>query len=146
MKTVLDKSTREELIQRISKLTENSPRQWGKMNVYQMIRHCVLCEEMYLGKTLYKRVLIGRIFGKMGLKDILTNGFKKDLRTSSDFKVKETSGNVIAEKEKWISLVKEYENYSNDHFVHWFFGKMSKEQVGQFDYMHIDHHLRQFNC
>jgi hypothetical protein len=38
-----------------------------------------------------------------------------------------------------------YANYSNNNFTHWFFGKMTKDQVEYFVYKHTDHHLRQFN-
>ena len=65
MKTIFDKNTREELINRINSLDENSTPQWGKMNIYQMLKHCTLCEEMYLGKTKYKRAFIGRLFGRV---------------------------------------------------------------------------------
>ena len=50
MKTVLDKVTRDQLINRINSITKNSMPQWGKMNAYQMLKHCRLAEEMYLGK------------------------------------------------------------------------------------------------
>ncbi len=42
----------------------------GKMNIYQMLKHCTLCEEMYLGKTKHKRTLLGRLFGKMALNSL----------------------------------------------------------------------------
>ncbi|MEO6304556.1 MAG: hypothetical protein ABIP51_15460, partial [Bacteroidia bacterium] len=71
MKTVLDKTTREELIGRINSLNENSKAQWGKMNVQQMIMHCTLWEEMAFGKRKYKQVFIGKIFGKFAMKKIL---------------------------------------------------------------------------
>jgi len=50
MKSTLDQTTREELIQRIHSLTENSTAQWGKMNVYQMLKLCIQWEEMLLEK------------------------------------------------------------------------------------------------
>lgn len=146
MKSVLDQATREELINRINRLNENSKAQWGKMNVYQMLKHCVLCEELYLGKIKHKQTFMGRLFGKAGLKNILREGkeFPKNAPTSNIFKVKEESGDVASEKQRWIFLIEQYGHYSND-FIHWFFGKMTKEQVGQFVYKHDDHHLRQFN-
>jgi hypothetical protein len=146
MKSVLDKDTRDELIRRIHKLNEHSKPQWGQMNVYQMLKHCVLCEELYLGKTKHKRSFIGRLFGKGGLKNILREDkpFPRNAPTSPVFKVREQHGDVLFEKRKWISLIEEYENYSSD-FVHWFFGRMTPEQVGYFVYKHNDHHLRQFN-
>jgi len=147
MKTVFDKTTRDELINRIHSLNENSTAQWGKMNIYQMLRHCTLCEEMYLGKKAYKRALIGRIFGRMGLRNLMKDDkpLKPNSPTSADFIIQEKEGNVLAEKMKWIALMQEYAQYRENGFTHWFFGKMTKEQVGYFVYKHTDHHLRQFN-
>lgn len=70
MKTIFDTTTREDLIARIAAVNENSKAQWGKMNIYQMLKHCTLTEEMYLGKTRYERTFIGRLFGKMVLKKV----------------------------------------------------------------------------
>ena len=147
MKSIFDKTTRDELINRINLLNENSSAQWGKMNIYQMLKHCTLCEAMYLGKTKYKRAFIGRLFGKIGLRSLLKDekAIQRNAPTNPAFKITETTGNVSAEKRKWISLIEEYALYSNDNFEHWFFGKMTKEQVGHFVYKHTDHHLRQFN-
>ncbi|MEP7319105.1 MAG: DUF1569 domain-containing protein [Panacibacter sp.] len=147
MKTVFDKETRDKLIERINALNENSTAQWGKMNIYQMLKHCTLCEEMYLGKKKYKRAFIGLLFGKIGLNNLMKdeNPLQRNAPTGAAFIIKETSGNIQAEKIKWILLVEQYAQYSNDNFEHWFFGKMTKEQVGYFVYKHTDHHLRQFN-
>jgi hypothetical protein len=110
-----------------------------------MLKHCVLCEELYLGKIKKNRVFMGRLFGKSALKDILNEdkAFPKNAPTSNIFKVKELKGDLTAEKNNWIALIGEYENYSIQ-FVHWFFGKMTQDEVGQFVYKHNDHHLRQF--
>lgn len=147
MISIFDKITRDALINRIKTLNSNSTAQWGKMNVYQMLRHCILCEELYLGKIKVKRSFLGRIIGKIGLRNLLKDEapLKKNSPTSPDFKVAEISGDFEIEKHKWIELIEEYANFSNTEFVHWFFGKMTKEQVGQFIYKHTDHHLRQFS-
>lgn len=70
MKTVFDLPTREELIQRISLLKQDSKPIWGKMNVYQMTKHCTIWNEWVLGQKdfNYKQDFIGKIFGKMALK------------------------------------------------------------------------------
>lgn len=144
MKSILDRATRDEIIERIHQLNENSTAQWGEMNVYQMLRHCVLCDELYQGRSKHRRSFRGRLYGKAALKNLLSDQpFPKSAPTSNAFKVKEESGDVESEKKKWIALIQAYEHYSND-YVHWFFGKMSKEQLGQFVYKHNDHHLRQF--
>jgi hypothetical protein len=118
------------------------------MNIYQMVRHCVLAEEMYLGKTIHPRSFLGRIFGRIGLRSILKDEkpLQKNSPTNSAFIVKETSGDVEREKRKWISLIEEYATFSNNDFEHWFFGRMTREQVGWFVYKHTDHHLRQFGA
>ena len=146
MKTVFDQATRQTLINRINSLNENSTAQWGKMNVYQMLKHCTLAEEMYLGKAHYKRTLLGRIFGKIALKSLLKDEtpMSRNAPTSPHFIVSENSGNVSAQKQQWAALMEEYGNFAKPEIDHWFFGKMTKDQVGFFVYKHTDHHLRQF--
>src|SRR5687768_16009887 len=149
MKTIFDKTTRDELIIRINSINENCTAQWGKMNLYQMLKHCTIWEEWILGKNkpTYKQAFIGFIFGKMALKRMIKDEkpLDRNVPTSAQFKVKETTGNIVTEKNKWIALIEEYEHYSNPDFIHDFFGKMTKEQIGYFNYKHTDHHLRQFN-
>jgi len=147
MKTIFDKATRDELIGRINTLTENSEAQWGKMNVYQMIEHCIRWEEMISGEIICKQAFIGRLFGKMALKGLLKDEspLRRSTPTSPELRVAETNGDVAAEKERWIVLIGQNANSSNSGFIHPFFGKMTKEQVGYLAYKHIDHHLRQFN-
>jgi len=147
MKTIFDKTTRDELIERINLLNEGSKAQWGKMGMYQMLKHCTQWEEMALGKKKYKQSFLGRLFGKMALKDFVKDEtpFKKNVPTVPSFKIKEQNGDVELEKKKWVNLVEEYAHFSNVDFVHPFFGKMDKEQIGYLAYKHTDHHLRQFN-
>ena len=149
MKTVFDKIVRDELISRINTLSEKSAAAWGKMNIYQMITHCITWEEWEQGvhKPRYKQAIIGFIFGKMALKGIMKDEgpLRRNTPTSAAFKSKEISGDVEAAKKKWVTLINEYEHYSNPAFIHDFFGKMTKEEVGILAYKHTDHHLRQFN-
>ena len=148
MRTIFDEITTAELIKRINTLDENTKPQWGKMNTYQMIKHCRLWEEMIIGELHCKRVFIGRIIGKMVLKASLKddNPMGRGAPSAPEVIVKETSGDMPAEKAKWIGFIRQHKNFSNPGFVHPFFGKMTKEQIGQFAYKHIDHHLRQFNA
>jgi hypothetical protein len=148
MKTIFDKATRDGLIERVQALHEGSKAQWGKMNIHQMLRHCILCEEMYLGKTAYKRAFMGRLFGRLGLKQLLKDEtpLKPNEPTSPHFIIAETGGDLVAEKREWISLLRQYEGYPSRNLDHWFFGSMTPEQVGQFVYKHTDHHLRQFGA
>ena len=148
MKTILDTTTREGLIGRINTLSDTSNLQWGKMTVYQMIKHCQLWEEMVLTNKVYKRAFLGRLFGKMALKGILKDEkpLKHNTPTICEFIIKETNSDISIEKTKWIATIEQYAHFSNNDFIHPFFGKMTKEEIGIMAYKHIDHHLRQFNC
>lgn len=68
----------------------------------------------------------------------------KNMPAGKGFTVKEKDGDVELQKAIWIDLIAAYEHYSNPDFVHDFFGKMTKEQIGILVYKHTDHHLRQF--
>ena len=148
MKTVFDQATRDELISRINALDEHKTAQWGKMNVYQMLKHCTLWDEwMQSGRT-NKQAFIGKLFGKMALKNVLKDDspLRHSTPTLPELIIKESSGDIAAEKTKWIALIGQYAGYSAPTFMHTFFGKMTREQVGLMAYKHADHHLRQFNC
>ena len=148
MKTIFDKTTRDELIARINSLNENSARQWGKMNAYQMMKHCTAWEEMVSGQIRCKQVFIGRLFGKMALKSLLKDEspIQRSTPTSPELKVRESDGDLHFQKAKWIALIEKNAQSSSPGLMHPFFGQMSREQVGYLAYKHIDHHLRQFNC
>jgi hypothetical protein len=145
MKSVFDKETREELIGRINSLNENSKAQWGKMNVYQMIKHCSKWDEMLLGKTQYRQSFIGRLFGKMALRNMMKDQpVKRNLPTVPSFKITD-NGNVATAKSEWIKLISEHAQNNVGRFVHPFFGMLNMEEAGIIAYKHVDHHLRQFN-
>ena len=144
MKTIFDETSRQELLARIFTLDERSQPQWGQMTVYQMLRHCILWEEMALGRQLYRQSFLGRVFGKIALKDMLKDvPMKQNLPTVPGFKIV-GSGEVAAEKAKLIGLIDEHARCSNPSFIHPFFGQLTKEQGGLIVYKHTDHHLRQF--
>ncbi|WP_439483647.1 DUF1569 domain-containing protein [Cyclobacterium plantarum] len=148
MKTIFNKNNREDLIYRIRRINQDNKAEWGKMNVIQMLMHNTYWNGWILGKDKhrYKQTFLGKIFGKIALKKMIKDEkpFDKNIPTSAQFKVKELKGDLEAEKSKWISLLGEYETYSNPDFIHDFFGKMTKEQIGILVYKHTDHHLRQF--
>ena len=147
MKSIFDTETRMEILSRVDKLNNESKAAWGQMTVAQMIRHCTLCEEYYYGNLAVSRSFLGRLIGKMAIGKMLKDDqsmLQRNAPTSSKFKVNDDIENLELEKEKWKSLIEQYAGFDNDYFIHWFFGKMSKEQLGQFIYKHCDHHLRQF--
>ncbi|WP_228438795.1 hypothetical protein [Chryseobacterium pennae] len=53
MKTIFDSNAREELIGRIDTLSQKNTAQWGKMNLYQMVKHCTDWNDWVLGSSQY---------------------------------------------------------------------------------------------
>src|SRR5690606_24259642 len=117
MKTIFDISIRNELIKRIHLLTEDNTPVWGKMNVYQMLKHNTYWNDWMLGKSphTYKQELLGKVIGKIVLKKVIKDDkpVDKNIPTSSQFKAKEPKCDLEHEKSLWTSLVKDYENYNN---------------------------------
>ncbi len=148
MKTIFDKITRDEIIKRIDSLHPTDKPLWGKMTVEQMVRHCTKCEGYYFGDISIKRSLLGRLLGKIAINSILANeaaGLKKNSPTPAQFKIVAPIHDLETEKRSWKICIEKYADYNkDDHFDHWFFGRLTSEQLGQFVYKHDDHHLRQF--
>ncbi|WP_111594533.1 DinB family protein [Chitinophaga dinghuensis] len=147
MKTILEQPTRDELVSRINQLQENSTAKWGQMNVRQMMRHCILWEEMALGQKKYPRVFLGRILGRFILKAVLKDDapMRRNSPTIAPMKINTSVGDDVAsQKKKWIALLEEHRPGMPD-IVHPIFGKMTAAEVGLLLYKHTDHHLRQFN-
>jgi len=148
MKTIFDPNVREELISRIARIHAGSTAGWGKMNVFQMVRHNTYWNGWMLGvdSPVYKQVFLGKVFGGFALKRMVKDDkpFDKNIPTSEQFKPGVAGGDLETEKAEWVRLVQQYKDYHNPEFVHDFFGKMTSEQIGIMVYKHTDHHLRQF--
>ena len=147
MKTLFEKAAVSEMIDRIEKISSQSSRQWGKMDVAQMLAHCGNGLEMAMGLINPKRIFIGRIIGPM-FKSKYTDEkpFDHSSPTSPEIEVKEQR-NFDAEKQRLLSLVKKFSEGGEPiarQPVHPFFGKMSPQEWGIGMYKHLDHHLRQF--
>ena len=148
MKSIFNNTDRNEIIGRIDTLSQHCKPGWGKMSVEQMVKHCILCEEYYMGKVAVKRSFFGRIIGKIAIKGILKPGntmLRKNSQTPPIFLVAGPVDDLESHKNTWKALIEGYDSYPNQYFSHWFFGKITKEQLGQFVYIHTNHHLTQFN-
>lgn len=149
-KTIFDLAAREELISRIESLSNNHHAQWGKMNVLQMIDHMNTWNSWVLGKNnlSHKQSFLGKLIGKWMLKKDTKDDtpMAKGMPAGKGFISSEVDDDIEKLKEKWVSLVREYEGFSGTYFLHDFYGKMTKQQLGIFAYKHKDHHLRQFNA
>jgi Protein of unknown function (DUF1569) len=147
MKNLFDKSTLEEVINRLNQLTPQSQRQWGKMEVAQMLAHCKEAFKVPLSDKPLPRMFMGYLFGWM-LKSKLHNEepWKKGMPTAPNFLIKDER-NFEEEKRQLIELVTKFNTSGPSKvglYPHPFFGKLTSEQWGKSMYKHLDHHLMQF--
>lgn len=148
MKDIFNQNTITEFKSRINNISENSTAQWGKMNVYQMLKHCTENDKMMTGERKMKRLFIGRLFGKLALRSNIKDDkpLAPNSPTHPDLVIKE-NGDVASQKQAWLTVLEGYYSKPSttfENFVHPFFGKMTPQQISKFAYKHIDHHLRQF--
>ncbi len=147
MKNLFDKDSYEEINRRIKALTPGTQRQWGKMNVAQMLAHCKAAFSVPLSNKKMPRSILGLLVGWM-IKSKLHNEepWKRNLPTAPNFKI---TGERDFEKEKQelIGLINQFYHGGPGNvgkFPHPMFGTYTSEQWGKAMYKHLDHHLRQF--
>ena len=149
MKTIFDDTVRQELTGRLINLPAGNPPLWGKMSAAQMVKHCRLWEEMIHENKLFKGPFIGRLIGPLILKKVLRSPeFRKNSPTVSETRVTDTDIDLNEERQRLVMLLNSYPQYKHpdNSFIHPFFGKMTREQIGRLTYLHLDHHLRQFGA
>lgn len=147
MKTVFNEADRRGLISRLERLTAQDRPIWGKMSSPQMVKHCRLWEEMIHENKRFRRPLIGRLIGPMILKKVLQSPeFRKNSPTTPEMRVTEASIDFDEERRRLTTLIESYAGYPfpDNSFIHPFFGRMTRVQIGQLAYLHHDHHLKQF--
>jgi hypothetical protein len=147
MKNLFNKSTLEEVVNRLNQLTPQSQRQWGKMEVAQMLAHCKEAFKVPLMEKSPPRMFIGILLGWM-MKPKLYNEspWKQNLPTAPQFIIKDKR-NFEVEKNELLPLINKFHNDSPQRIatiVHPMFGKYTGEQWGKAMYKHLDHHLQQF--
>lgn len=147
MKSLFDKTTHEEIIGRLNRISSSSHAQWGKMNVSQMLAHCKAPFAIPLSEKKMPRQLLGRILAwTMKSKMHDDSVWKKGLPTSPQFVIKDER-NFDKEKTGLKDLIDKFHSVGAagiNKYPHPFFGKFTEDQWGKMMYKHLDHHFRQF--
>ena len=147
MNNLFNQSDVSVILERIEKLTPDSQRKWGKMNVAQMLAHCNVSLETAMGVNKINRLFIGRIIGSMLKRTVLgPKPFGKNSPTDKTYIFKDNR-KFDEEKLKVIASIKKFLEGGAagcTTYPHPFFGKFTPEQWAVFQWKHMDHHLRQF--
>ena len=147
MKSLFDTSTYQEIKTRLKALSPDAKRNWGEMDVAQMLHHCqkpilIAMDKETIKKPPFPLNLIMRI-----VKPTLYNDkpLKRNLPTAKELIVN-SDKNFTEERQQLALLIDEFHNHKDkeDWKPHPIFGKFSKQQWGKMQYKHLNHHFEQF--
>ena len=111
MKSIFDEEVYAEVLDRIEKLTPDTQRQWGKMDVAQMLAHCQNPLEVALGRQALKRPnAVMRLLLK-SFKATMYNDkpWKHGMATAPQYRI-ETAGDYTQDRSKLLQLIKAFHN------------------------------------
>ena len=138
-----------EVIARVDKLHPGAQRQWGKMDVAQMMAHCSATLDVASGRVALPRMFIGRILGPF-VRPVFTNDkpFSKNGPTNKSFVIADKR-DFVKEQEQLKARVRQFHEGGEAQCTkhpHSFFGPLTPQQWATGMYKHLDHHLRQFGA
>jgi hypothetical protein len=147
MQNLFETLVYQEVLTRMDNLSHHSIRNWGKMEVAQMLAHCKAAFAVPLSEKPMKRSILGLVIG-WAVKHQLYNDkpWRHNLPTAPNFVIKDKRSFDI-EKSALQELIHSFYNKGPEKaglFPHPMFGSFTKEQWGCAMYKHLDHHLRQF--
>jgi hypothetical protein len=149
MKNLFEREATDEVLSRIDTLQPACQRQWGKMDVAQMMAHCSAALDMASGRMDLPRIFIGRVLAPF-IKPIYTNEkpFSKNNPTDKKLVVSDQR-DFLREQEQLKLKVRQFheggESQCSRH-PHPFFGALTPKEWSRGMYKHLDHHLRQFGA
>lgn len=150
MKSIFDKPNFDEILRRIDNLRPDSVRQWGKMDIAQMLAHCSHPIEQATGKSpakdessFFTRVVIRWFVLRM----VKKGSFARNAPTSPSFVIADKRA-FEAEKARLVQNIRDFyaKGQQGELGAHPAFGKFDNLQWGAITYVHLDHHLKQFSA
>jgi hypothetical protein len=150
MKNLFEPATAAEVKARLAQLRPDSERLWGKMNVAQAVAHCCGGLEMALGDSRPKRVLVGRIIGRVVKPLALGNDepIRRNTPTVAEMRVADER-DLADERRRLCGLIDRFSAAGPAGCTthpHSFFGPLTPQEWAVLMYKHLDHHLRQFGA
>jgi hypothetical protein len=150
MKNLFEPERVKEVKERLSQLSADSERLWGKMNPAQTLAHCSVGMELAVGDKILPRMFLGRIIGRM-VKPMALGNDEPMRRNSPTAKglVVQDERDLGRERERLCGLIDRFAAAGPRGCTthpHSFFGRLTPEEWAILMYKHLDHHLRQFGA
>lgn len=147
MKTVFNEVDKNDLEERINKLTAASLPLWGSMNVSQMFMHCTVSIKISLGEIIpelkEEYLKIGRTVKDRVLE---TDLFSKNLPTSKEF-LSLDGGSFDVNRDTLLDYLNRFAETDPESLkiaTHPYLGDLTMKEWGILIYKHTNHHLSQF--
>ncbi|MFT4061852.1 MAG: DUF1569 domain-containing protein [Edaphocola sp.] len=150
MKSLFNESEYKEIRKRIESLTANNQRQWGKMNIAQMLAHCSIGFEKAIGRVPFEdksNFIMRTLVKKIVLNAVKKGDLGKNQKTFPDYEIKDDK-NFDTEKARLLTNLDAFYKFGDKNEIgrHPYFGKFSKDDWGALQYVHTNHHLTQFSA
>jgi hypothetical protein len=148
MKNIFESADVNEITDRIAHLRRDSERQWGKMNVAQMLAHCSAAIGMAEGNVTPPRILLGRLLGALAKRSLIVNGepMRRNAMTEKSALVTDER-DFLVERQRLLESIHRFRTggpgICTKH-PHFFFGPLTPVEWAVLMYQHLGHHLRQF--
>jgi hypothetical protein len=147
MNSLFDKTTAEQIKQRIEKLTPQTQRLWGTMTAAQMFAHCSAGMEVSMGDRMMRQIWLGKLIGGRVKKGLLSGKpMGKNMPTDKSYVVSDDR-DFDFERRRLVGFIDRFQASGPVGCTkgpHSFFGKMTPEEWSALNWIHLDHHLRQF--
>ncbi len=147
--TIFSSAALGQTLDRIRSLGPDAKAGWGRMDVAQMLAHCQVAIRLAVGDMTLKRVLIGRLFGRMAKKSLTSDKpWKKGLPTAREFVIRDAR-DFATERDRLLALVERLSVGGPAGLTkspHPFFGPLTPAEWDVLMARHLDHHLRQFGA
>lgn len=139
----------QEIMRRISRVGENSARQWGTMTAAEMCWHCRQQLEFVVNPSNVKVLKTMYRFQPMKWMIIFVIPWPKEAPTAPTMDAKKSNPaveSVETEKAKMIAALETVLKMEHIKATHPLFGELGKHYWGRLIWKHLHHHLRQFSC
>lgn len=147
IKNLFDTAVKQEIINRLNKLSPQSQRQWGKMDVAQMLAHLQVPIGVAMGTHTVKGNLLMKLILPLFKKKLYDEKpWKQGLPTDKTFIMTGKTKDFELERNKLMDMVSRFTEANMVNEKHPIFGRLTKEQWSKATWKHIDHHLKQFGA
>jgi len=143
MKSFFDAPVRQQLLERMSRVTPESRSQWGKMNAEQMLTHLVQSLRMAVGELPTKSKKLPMRYWPLRELVVYWMPWPKGSPTAPEL-IPSNSESVEQSKSELSRLAEIFVSRKEPWPEHPAFGNLSRRAWGVLVSRHMDHHLRQF--